>query len=160
MEENTRDHVPIKCLINNSKGYLNLSVTTVSCSLSMIGVVAILYSYAKLRTIRDDTRLLLIFLAIADFLTAAGYLIGPIVIFNIKANNTSHHFLFHGSPVCVIQSFVTIFSGMASFFWTLVIAIHIYCCLVYNTTFIRRNVVFFCVHLICWGSPGEYISVM
>lgn len=154
MDENARDWVPFKCLIDDSKGNLNLSIATVSCSFSMIGVVAIFYSYAKLRTIRDDTRLLLIFLAIADFLTAAGYLIGPIVIFHLKANNTSDHFLFHGSPVCVIQSFVTIFSSMASFFWTLVIAIHIYCRLVYNTSFIGRNAVFFCVHLICWGSPG------
>lgn len=148
----TKHKVSLNCILNNTRGVAILSITTVSCCLSVIGVIAILYSYARWRNIRDNTRLLLVFLTIADLLTAVGYLIGSVALFNIPQKKLPTNY--HNSAECVLQSFITIFSSMASFFWTVALAFHIFCRLVYGTTYMHRKIGFRFVFVFCWGVPA------
>ena len=54
-------------------------ITIVSSSLSMIGCALIIITYILWRDIRTMARAIVVFLAIADFFTAAGYFFGAIV---------------------------------------------------------------------------------
>ena len=156
MDASFQEYISFQCSLINTNGTVVLSVTTVSCCSSILGAVAILYSYARLRSIRDDTRMLLLFLTAADLLTASAYLIGPIFRLNVNLKNLKAEF--HDSPACVVQSFITTFSSLASFFWTFAIAAHIYCRLVYGVTYIHNRIVFLSVHILCWGAPGRQIE--
>ena len=117
-----KDH---NCSSVGTESAVIYSVTGFSCSLSVIGVIFILYSYARLRSIRDGTRLLLLFLTISDLLTAAGILIIPVMHLRYLHIHEPKTVKKHISIVCKSQSFITTFSSMASFFWTFVIAVHI-----------------------------------
>ena len=129
-------------------------VTGVSCSMSVIGAIFILYSYARLSNTRDDTRLLVVCLTVADLITAAGILIIPITFLKYGSSDKKEH-ISEICEICKVQSFITTFSGMASFFWTFAIALHITvsCRTPRNTC--HRRVMFILANILCWGVPGE-----
>ena len=133
-----------------------LSVTVLSCCMSVIGTLFIMYTYIRLSGIRDDTRRLLLFLSLADLMTAGGILMIPLSHLNytppIPGQKTHEK---HITNVCKAQSFVTTFSSMASFFWTFVIALQITSDWLSNLNSVQRRFVFGISHLICWGVPGN-----
>jgi hypothetical protein len=95
-----------------------IPITYVSCCLSIAGSLFIIITYAKLRSIRNYVRRLLLFLTCADLLTASGILIG-VTQYLIDENES---FL---ADICTLQSFLTTMSAMMSFWWTSIIAVHI-----------------------------------
>ena len=56
-------------------------ITTVSCCLSILGACGIFWTYLMMKEIRKFVRTLMVFLTIADFLTASG-------TFHQRPNNT------------------------------------------------------------------------
>ena len=137
-----------------------LSVTVFSCCLSVIGTLFIMYTYIRLSGIRDDTRRLLMFLSLADLITAGGILMIPLSHLNYTPpvpGQRVHEK--HITNVCKAQSFVTTFSSMASFFWTFVIALQITSDWLSNLNSVQRRFVFGISHLICWGVPGNSSSL-
>ena len=59
---------------------------------------------------------------------------------------------------CIVQSFWIIFSYLASYLWTIVIAFHIFISYMSGTDVTGRRVAHVCYHMICWGIPGKYVS--
>ena len=135
------------------------SVTAFSCFLSIIGAIFILYSYARLTTIRDGTRLFLMFLTISDLLTAAGILIIPVMHLRYLHIHEPEKVKTHISKVCKSQSFITTFSSMASFFWTFVIAVYIASRERLTINSKRGKSVLALAILLCWGVPGMFTRV-
>lgn len=97
-----------------SSSSVSVALSTTSCCLSIFGAFAIFGTYYFIPEIRNTTRKLLLCLTVADFLTAAGYLISSIAYFN----NTEE-------SVCEVQSFITTYSSLVSFFLTVAVEIHI-----------------------------------
>ena len=97
----------------------------VSCSLSCLGSILIVSVYFGLKGIRNGTQKIITLLAIADFFTAAGYL--------IAAGNFLKHYE-ETDPkkcetfdtICQIQSYITTWSSLCSFCWTVALAVHFF----------------------------------
>lgn len=89
-------------------------VVLLSCALSALGSVLVVSTYAKWPDLRTTPRQLLVFLSVADFLSAVSYSYGVYKVFN--ANTWD----------CVTQGAISTFSNTSSFFWTVAIAVYLY----------------------------------
>ncbi|XP_062573155.1 G-protein coupled receptor 157-like [Saccostrea cucullata] len=99
-----------------------LILTGVSSSLSLLGSVFIFLSYYKSNERSFNFRLL-VFLTIADFFNAFGNLLGVIrysVVDPVLTNDDNCD----SDNLCVSQSFITVFASLASFWWTVFIALN------------------------------------
>jgi len=109
----------------------------ISCCLSLVGSSVIILSYVLWEDVRSPLRRLLVFLSITDFLTAGGNLVGVV-------SESS-------DAVCEAQSFVTTGTSVASFFWTMSIAIYLYLVISKRHTLALKLIPLF--HLVSWGVP-------
>jgi len=115
----------------------------VSCTLSMIGSSLIILSYVLWKDVQSPLRKLLLFLSISDFVTACGNVFGSLF---------SEHPLF-----CIAQSFITTYSSMVSFMWTMAIAIYLYMIICRLHSLALKFIFLF--HLVCWGVPLMLVCV-
>ncbi|KAK3594991.1 hypothetical protein CHS0354_019921 [Potamilus streckersoni] len=137
-----------------------LALTGTSCCMSIFGAIFIAVTYCLLPEIRNFPRKLLLYLTFADILTAFGNLMGTIRYVLLRdgekiANNSGTIYYYASkNEVCVIQSFITTFSSMASFFWTVVIAVYMFTAVVHPSQ-VFSGIKAKCVyHLLSWGIPG------
>ncbi|KAK3104463.1 hypothetical protein FSP39_002549 [Pinctada imbricata] len=132
-----------------------LICTGVASSLSILGAVLIFVTYCTVESARNQTRRLLIYLTISDFLISAGNLLGTIryaLRFNKEITDRDIvRNCRHSDEICVIQSCVTTFASLASFGWTVVIGVHLLTSLVYQRSMGKKPRII--SHLICWGVP-------
>ena len=124
-------------------------VAIVSCTLSVLGSLLIVYTYARWQDLRTGSRSIITYLAIADLVTALGYFAGSI-----------NYLLHYGKPeqcrvfdtTCQIQSFVTTTSSLCSFAWTLFLAVYLYLIIVRaKITLANKLIPLF--HIVAWGVP-------
>ncbi len=108
--------------------------------------------FYRWKDIRTGSRSVVTFLAIADFFTAFGYIIGSsnfaLHLGKSPGSKTCAYF----SSICTIQSFITSWSSLSSFLWTSALALYLYCTVVHSKIlFARKLIPYF--HVICWGAP-------
>lgn len=132
------------------------AITTILSSVaSMIGSFLIIFTFLLWKDVRTVARAILVFLAIADFLTASGYLFGSIVFLSYNPsiedspgtkNSSSYQML------CIAQSFITTLFPISSFLWTTHLAIYLFVTIVLHKIKLAKKllVVF---HLTAWGIP-------
>lgn len=108
-------------------------VSIISSSLSIISSLCIIATYFMWPEIRSVSRQIIVLLSLADLFTALGYVIGSANHLQYDENNntagvTAACEVF--TRVCVIQSSITSWSSIASFWWTSILAFHLYITLV------------------------------
>ena len=156
-----------------------LALTGTSSCLSILGAFLIFFTFYKLPNIRNFTRQLLVFLTIADLMTAVGNLVATVryAIVHSATNNAKTHcstsitnvtspnvtqmypYQPEGSDtdlVCTIQSYVTTFSNLSSFFWTFNIALHMFLNVFFKTDKSERFFTKLVFHLVSWGIPRKF----
>ncbi|XP_060794273.1 G-protein coupled receptor 157 isoform X1 [Neoarius graeffei] len=115
-------------------------VVLLSCAVSVLGSVLVVSSYLLWPDLRTTPRQLLVFLSVADFLSALSYSYGVYQVF--KANTWD----------CVVQGAVSTFSNTSSFFWTVAIGVYLYIFIVKSSQRLADTLVLY-FHLISWGVP-------
>jgi len=114
----------------------------VTCSLSIVGSVFIVISFALFKDFQSSqSRRLLVILSLCDLLTAIAYLmrIGKMPDPGIDTTR------------CHVQSALNIFANQASFFWTDFIALFVFLSRKYGMKVASRFIPYF--HIISWGLP-------
>ena len=143
----------LSVMLRNEMASVYFYLTAMMSVLSMIGCVIIILTYWLFPDLRTSGRQLLVYLSVADFLTALGNLIGIIwyALMRYKMLTESQ-----SDALCQSHSGLTIFSSISSFFWTVCIAIHLDVCIVRrNSYFATRLVCPF--HFMCWVVPGRFL---
>ncbi|XP_027026531.1 G-protein coupled receptor 157 [Tachysurus fulvidraco] len=115
-------------------------VILLSCALSVLGSVLVISTYALWPDLRTTPRQLLVFLSVADLISAVSYSYGVYKVF--KANTWD----------CVTQGAFSTFSNTSSFFWTVAIAVYLYMFIVKSSQRLADSLVLY-FHLISWGVP-------
>ena len=124
-------------------------ITMISSCFSMIGSALIIITFLLWKDIRTVARAILVFLAIADFFTAAGYLFGAIVSYKYEHDHYDKDLYI---SLCEAQSFVTTAFPISSFLWTTHLAIYLYVAIVNeNPSRAKKLLIFF--HITGWGIP-------
>lgn len=109
-----------------------------SCSLSFLGSSLIIVSYLLWPDLRTTPRRLLLFLSVADWLSAGSFGYGAWSRFR------------GDSPGCVAQGAVSTFSNTSSFFWT--VAVYLYLLIVRCSQRAAESLLL-AFHLVSWGVP-------
>jgi len=118
-------------------------IVMTTCCLSIIGSSLIIFSYFRWKDLQTTSRKLLVFLSIADLATAIGNLIGSV------SEDTG--------AFCVAQSTLTTFSSMASFHWTVYIAVFLLLCIPGLSSNPDGVVPYF--HVMAWGLPLVVVAI-
>ena len=144
---------------------VDVVLTFIGSSLSIIGALVLFitfYLWRKRGNIIDEPRKYLLFLTVADLFNAIGYLWGVARFMRSEDNRDEHVMACHTvqEPGCIAQSFVTTLFSMSSFFWTTLIAFHLfwnYGDITRHTVSRTQNVVY---HVAAWGIPRKYLIRM
>ena len=127
-------------------------VSIASCTLSVLGSLLIIYTYARWRDLRTGSRSIVTYLAIADLVTALGYLAGSANYIHHygDAEDTERCRIFNAA--CQIQSFVTSTSSLCSFAWTLFLAVYLYLVIV-RRKIVLANKLIPLFQVVAWAGP-------
>ncbi|KAH3824059.1 hypothetical protein DPMN_125887 [Dreissena polymorpha] len=134
---------------NNSLSFNQSCVSAVSCGLSIFGAIGIFLTFALCPGIRNTARKLMTFLTIADFLQTSGYLASIVV----------HGFGDHVSEklFCTVQSAVTTYSSLVSFFLTVAIAVYLFTAV--NRREVSSTRVLVVSNVVSWTVPGNHLTI-
>ncbi|KAM4651942.1 G-protein coupled receptor 157 [Discoglossus pictus] len=130
-------------LLNDSQTNLYLFeqvIVLLSCVLSFLGSALIIFTHIRWPELRSRPRQLLLFLSVADLLSAASYFYGVLRDFN----GTSWD--------CVVQGALSTFSNTSSFFWTVAVAVYLYITIVHSQQSLAEHMIYW-FHFISWGVP-------
>lgn len=144
----------------------DIILTMVTFCLSICGAIAIFYTserkFYRARSL-SEPRKLLVYLTIADFFIAIGYLIGAVRF--LRDNSANYEVKDTG---CIAQSFVTKMASLCSFWWTTIIAFNFlwtYTCYTSNNSVFGSinnstrhstcNVKIYVYHMLSWIVPGK-----
>lgn len=131
-------------------------ITMVSSVISMLGSALIILTFILWRDIRTVARAIVVFLSIADFFTAAGYLFGATVYLRYKlhANESDESDESERTyrDLCEVQSFITTTFPISSFLWTAHLATYLYVAIVNAKPQLAKKLVII-FHITGWGIP-------
>jgi len=154
---------PALALVNTSNvgiTQLDIGLTCVSCSLSIIGAILIFVAYCTCDCCRrsEETQRMLLYLTVSDLFVACANLAGTV---RYGLLYTTDHITFYCSvgcdDFCIVQSFITSTASMWSFFWTTIIAIHLFVALVFCRQGQHPWSIKIFTHIVCWLIPCKYI---
>lgn len=104
------------------------------------------------KDLQTGSRSIITFLAIADFFTALGYIVGS-VNYGIHLNQPpATPQCVNFDMICTIQSYVTSWSSISSFLWTSALAVYLYLIVVHNNAPLAAKLIPY-FHVVCWGFP-------
>ena len=122
---------------NKLNRYLVGSMST----LSMLGSMTIMLTFAIWKDVRTTSRKILLFLSISDFFIAASSLVGFLIEPGGDQNSNNNK--------CKLQSFFTNSASTASFLWTLTLAVHLYLAIVKGNQILGKKLLPY-FHFINW----------
>jgi len=148
-------------------------VSLISSSFSIISSLLIITTYFIWPDIRSVSRQIIVFLSLADFFTAVGYVIGSSNYLQHYRDGSREHTInatwnttenVTGSceqftRVCVLQSCITTWSSIASFWWSTFLAFHLYITIVKGKMALARKI-FPVYHTLAWITPIIIIAVL
>ncbi|KAK6472353.1 G-protein coupled receptor 157-like isoform X1 [Huso huso] len=116
------------------------AVILISCFLSFLGSCLIIFTYMLWADLRTKPRKLLVFLSVADLLSAVSYFYGVLRDFDSDSWD------------CVLQGSVSTFANTSSFFWTVAVAIYLYIFIVRSDQRTANGLLLW-FHIISWCVP-------
>ncbi|XP_064137293.1 G-protein coupled receptor 157 isoform X1 [Loxodonta africana] len=116
-------------------------VVLLSCALSALGSGLLVATHALWPDLRSRARRLLLFLSLADLLSAASYFYGVLQDFSGPSWD------------CVLQGALSTFANTSSFFWTVAIALYLYLSIVHAARGPQYDHLFCTFHVVSWGVP-------
>jgi len=124
-------------------------VTIVSCSFSCLGSALIIITYFLLKDMRTGSQKIITLLAIADLISAVGYILG--------SSNYIHHYQSTKNcgtfdQLCKAQATITTWSSLASFWWTVVLALYFFLIIVFKRVQVASKLMVV-YNFVAWGSP-------
>lgn len=126
-------------------------VTIVSSTLSCLGSVLIVLTFFVLKDMRTGSQKIITLLALADLISAVGYIIGSANYLQHRGlNSTDDCGSF--SQVCVGQATVTSYSSLVSFLWTVILALYFFLIIIFKRVKVAANLMI-CYNIVAWGGP-------
>ena len=144
---------------NVSKQYNSISVgtgpavtTIFSSFFSILGSLLIIITFVAFKEVRTVGRAILVFLAIADFFTALGYMFGAGVYLHYRPKLEEEPPNGSYIPLCKLQSFVTTVFPISSFLWTTSLAVYFFVAIVLRKVQMAKKMILV-FHIMAWGIP-------
>ena len=130
------------------------AVTTFFSSFfSILGSLLIITTFVAFKEVRTVGRAMLVFLAIADFFTALGYMFGAGIFLHYSPKLESEPPNGSYIPLCEAQSFITTVFPISSFLWTTNLSVYLFVAIgLRKVQLAKKMIVIF--HIVAWGIPA------
>ena len=119
-------------------------ITNVTCTISILGCLLIITTYALYKDIRSPSRHIIVCIGISDMFLAMA---------NIYASFGIDHRDLYFQTECKIQSFIGTTSVMSSFMWTMMLAIFLFISLGQENPTLAIRLIHPWFHLLSWLLP-------
>ena len=126
-------------------------VAITSSGLSCLGSFLVIATFLFLKEMRTGAQKIITLLAIADLISAAGYILGSIN-FLVHFNETDTQSCNVFDALCRTQASITSWSSLCSFCWTMILAFYFYMVIVYNRKALASRLVPL-YNIIAWLCP-------
>ena len=126
-------------------------VAIVSSGLSCLGSILTVVTFFGPKDMRSGAQKIITFLALADFVSAVGYIVGS-VNFITHYNKTEHKECQVFEDICEAQATFTSWSMLTSFLWTTILAFYFYLIIVYRRVQVAARLMLL-YHIVAWGFP-------
>ena len=133
---------------------------SITSFLSLFGASLIILTYVAFKDLRTIARQLLVNLCIADIIVALSHFVGlftnyerfinDFYVVPFQSKNGSWYQSTH-DPVCITQGVFTLYGTVASFLWSMMIAVYLLVLSVWRHRFIAKMVPLF--YILSWGAP-------
>ena len=143
--------------------------------LSILGAGLIIFTYAAFKNLRTTARQLLVNLSIADIIISASHFIGILANYesdlsipqlSVLSKSINHTKLIndsrslpHTNALCSTQGALTAFGTVASFLWSMLIAVYMLV-LTQSSTARPRKVLIPIIYTVSWGIPVVIVVVL
>ena len=139
----------------------------ITAILSILGASLIVFTYAAYKNLRTTARQLLLNLSIADIIVSGSHFVGilqdykhDLLIQSSVVNHTTHTtndslfppYMYTTNALCDTQAAFTAIGTVASFLWSMLIAVYMLV-LTQSTSAKLRKVLVPIIYIICWGIP-------
>lgn len=134
------------------------AVIGLTCFLSVLGALLIIFSYVFFKSLRNDARLILVHLSIMDLGVGLTNLIGNLIYFDQYYYPNGPCSVFQQPDrvyiqhLCQAQGFLAHFFTQGSILWTVSLAVFLYFRILQHKTQLSRGVLWFS-YLFCYGIP-------
>lgn len=136
---------------------------SITCILSLLGAGLIIFTYVAFKDLRTGARQILVQLSIADIIVAASHVFG--VLYNLPQyirydkNCAPVQNEGRNNLSCEIQAGITMFGAIATYLWTLAMAIYLLVIIVLERKRIGKRLRL-AFYPICWGIPLTVVIVI
>ena len=123
--------------------------------LSVLGASLIIFTYAAFKSLRTTARQLLVNLSVADIIVALSHFVGLLSNYEAK---------FHlnkgiNEPLCDAQGAFTAFGTVASFLWSMLIAVYMLV-LTQSNTLKPSKILVPIIYVASWGIPAVVLVIL
>ena len=145
-----------ECQQDTSKDSSVRALVGVTCVLSILGTLLIIFSYVLFKETRTPARLILVHLSFMDLGIALAHLVG-VAFVDATDQHSQHvaghtnHSAIHG--LCVAQAVIVSYCAISSFLWTGSLAVYMYFRIVYFSSDRASRSILYLSYLICYGLP-------
>ena len=136
--------------VNYTNPELPSKIAIASSTISCLGSAAIIMSYVTVKEYRTGAQTIILLLAVADFLTSVGYIIGSVNFLNHWGKNATYD-CGTFNATCQAQSFLTTWSSICSQAWTCILAAYFLYVLRWTSKLGARALVL--SNVLVWGLP-------
>ena len=141
--------------VNFTPVYIKV-VAAITCFLSMVGALMIIFSYTCFKDMRTKAREILVHISVVDFTLSCANFIGIAVNFSTlldpyqhnSANASSYLQVING--FCIAQASFSIFGGVGSILWTIALTVYLYIKIMSDNERMARHFVNVS-YIVCYG---------
>lgn len=150
--------------VNRVPTYIK-TTSAVTCSLSIIGVVIIVYTYVAFKRFRSKMREIVVHISLMDFTVALANLIGIAVNFEsrlykyelpynqlISVNQSDSSFPHTLNNLCITQAAFAVYGTICSVLWTTALTVYCYFVII-GEDMKRTRRISYSFYIICYGLP-------
>ena len=131
-----------------------------SAILSIFGASLIIFTYVAFKKLRTTARQLLVNLSVADIVISLSHFVGLLAKYEtylLPDDHKDHNAT--TSPLCSAQAAFTAFGTVASFLWSMLIAVYMLV-LTQSRSARPRKIIVPIIYLISWGIPIIIVVVL
>ena len=146
--------------VNSVPLYIRIAAA-VTCSMSVIGVLVMLYTYIAFKKYRNKAREIILHISLMDFMVALANFIGIVVDFdsllysyenNIARGKSEPHQFHVINNFCIAQAAFAVYGTICSLLWTTAFTVYFYILILGDDTKLSRRVSY-SFYWICYGLP-------
>ena len=130
--------------------------------LSVFGASLIIFTYAAFKDLRTTARQLLVNLSVADIIIALSHFVGLLANYETTFHaekGITENISYNTTPLCATQGAFTAFGTVASFLWSMLIAVYMLV-LTQSKTMKPRKILVPIIYIASWGIPTVIVIVL